>query len=97
MRLYDIQEVQEAVQKAEADKQYHEEHRDMIEAEKLAKQKEVAKQKEGRHSCSGLCTILQGAEVHSGLYPRLSQTHQASSGCVGQHSGEAMPHSALCS
>ena len=45
MRLYDTEEVQEAVQKAEADKQYREEHRDTIAAEKLAKQKEAAKQK----------------------------------------------------
>ena len=45
MRLYDIHEVEEAVQKAEADKQYRENHRETIEAQKLAKQKEVAKQK----------------------------------------------------
>ena len=43
MRLYDTEEVQEAVQ--EADKQYREEHRESLEAEKLAKQKEAAKQK----------------------------------------------------
>ena len=45
MRLYDTEEVQEAVQKVEADKQYREEHRETLEAEKLAKQKEAAKQK----------------------------------------------------
>ena len=45
MRLYDTEEVQEAVQKAEADKVYREEHRDTVEAEKLAKQKNAAKQK----------------------------------------------------
>lgn len=49
MRLYKPQEVQEAVrkavQKAEADKQYREDHRDITEAEKLSKQKKAAKQK----------------------------------------------------
>lgn len=45
MRSYDTQEVQQAVQKAEADKIYREEHRDTIEAEKVAKQKAAAKQK----------------------------------------------------
>ena len=34
-----------SIQKAEADKRYHEEHRDTIEAEKLVRQKEAAKRK----------------------------------------------------
>lgn len=45
MRTYDTQEVQEALQKEEARKRYLEDHRDSIEAEKIAKQKEAARKK----------------------------------------------------
>ena len=45
MRVNDSGEVQEAVQKPEVDKQYREEHQHVIAIEKLAKQKEAAKQK----------------------------------------------------
>ena len=45
MRMYDTQEVQDAVQKAEADKVYREHRKDSIEAERLARQKDKAKQK----------------------------------------------------
>ena len=64
MRLYDTQEVQEAVQKAEADKRYREDHRDTIEAEKLAKQKEIAKQKADTAAqvCAQFSKVSKGSQ-----------------------------------
>ncbi|KAL3147319.1 hypothetical protein ABBQ32_002804 [Trebouxia sp. C0010 RCD-2024] len=45
MRMYDTQEVQEAVQQEAANRQYLKDHKDKIEAEKTASQKEAAKKK----------------------------------------------------
>ncbi|KAL3136382.1 hypothetical protein ABBQ38_005639 [Trebouxia sp. C0009 RCD-2024] len=45
MRMYDTQEVQDAVQQEAANKQYLKDHKDKIEAEKTASQKEAAKKK----------------------------------------------------
>lgn len=57
MRMYDTQEVQDAVRKAEADKVYREHHKDSIEAERLAGQKDKAKQKAdlAAQACSQFC------------------------------------------
>lgn len=45
MRLYDTEEVQEAVRNAQARKAYREEFPEIVAAEKLTKQKEIAKEK----------------------------------------------------